>query len=51
MWLISDINSLAPKWLRQGIGGYEAKQMTQEYISCMSNGLNILETNSNISAF
>ncbi|WP_314587037.1 sigma-70 family RNA polymerase sigma factor [Paenibacillus terrigena] len=32
MWLISDINPLAPKWLRQGIGGYEAKQMTPEYI-------------------
>lgn len=32
MWLISDINPLSPKWLRQGIGGYEAKQMTDEYI-------------------
>ncbi|QYR21488.1 RNA polymerase sigma factor [Paenibacillus sp. sptzw28] len=32
MWLITDINPLAPKWLRQGIGGYEAKQMTKEYI-------------------
>jgi RNA polymerase sigma-70 factor (ECF subfamily) len=32
MWLISDINPHAPKWLRQGIGGYEAKQMTREYI-------------------
>jgi RNA polymerase sigma-70 factor (ECF subfamily) len=32
MWLISDINSLAPKWLCQGIGGYESKQLTQEYI-------------------
>ncbi|NOU76668.1 sigma-70 family RNA polymerase sigma factor [Paenibacillus sp. LMG 31458] len=32
MWLVSDINPLAPKWLRQGIGGYESKQMTQEFI-------------------
>ena len=32
MWLISDINPLAPKWLCQGIGGNEAKQMTQEFI-------------------
>jgi len=32
MWLIFDINSSAPKWLRQGIGGYEAKQMTHDYI-------------------
>ncbi|WP_028611306.1 RNA polymerase sigma factor [Paenibacillus harenae] len=32
MWLISDINPLSPKWLRQGIGGYEAKQMTPEFI-------------------
>jgi len=32
MWLISDINPTAPKWLRQGIGGYEAKQMATEYI-------------------
>lgn len=32
MWLISEINPKAPKWIRQGIGGYEAKQMTQDYI-------------------
>lgn len=32
MWLISDINPLAPKWLCQGIGGFEAKQMATEYI-------------------
>ncbi|WP_411735416.1 RNA polymerase sigma factor [Paenibacillus sp. M2] len=32
MWLISEINPKAPKWIRQGIGGYEAKLMTQEYI-------------------
>ncbi|RCW50294.1 RNA polymerase sigma factor [Paenibacillus prosopidis] len=32
MWLISDINPLSPKWLRQGIGGYEAKLMSKEYI-------------------
>ncbi|OPA78685.1 RNA polymerase subunit sigma-24 [Paenibacillus selenitireducens] len=32
MWLIHDINPLAPKWLRQGIGGIEANQMTPEYI-------------------
>ncbi|KGP80644.1 MULTISPECIES: RNA polymerase sigma factor [unclassified Paenibacillus] len=32
MWLISDINPAAPKWIRQGIGGYEAKQMSQDFI-------------------
>ncbi|MCM3781556.1 sigma-70 family RNA polymerase sigma factor [Neobacillus mesonae] len=32
MWLISEINPKVPKWIRQGIGGYEAKQMTQDYI-------------------
>ncbi|WP_337033886.1 sigma-70 family RNA polymerase sigma factor [Paenibacillus illinoisensis] len=32
MWLISEINPKAPKWIRQGIGGYEAKQMTQDFI-------------------
>ncbi|MGM0882983.1 MAG: RNA polymerase sigma factor [Bacillota bacterium] len=44
MWLISDINPLSPKWLRQGIGGYEAKQMTQEYIkSTTSDAIDNLE--------
>ncbi|GGG60764.1 RNA polymerase sigma factor [Paenibacillus radicis (ex Gao et al. 2016)] len=33
MWLIEDINATAPKWVRQGIGGYEAKQMTEEFIA------------------
>lgn len=32
MWLISDINPLAPKWQRQGIGGYESKGMSEEFI-------------------
>lgn len=32
MWLLKDINPLAPKWLTHGIGGHEAKQMSQEYI-------------------
>lgn len=32
MWLINEINPTAPKWIRQGIGGYEAKQMTQDFI-------------------
>ncbi|MGM1048998.1 MAG: RNA polymerase sigma factor [Bacillota bacterium] len=32
MWLISDINPAAPKWIRQGIGGFEAKQMTTSFI-------------------
>lgn len=32
MWLISDINPAAPKWIRQGIGGYEAKHMSQDFI-------------------
>lgn len=39
MWLISDINPLAPKWLRQGIGGYEAKQMSQEFIKNTTSGV------------
>ena len=32
MWLISDINPLAPKWVSQGIGGYESKGMSEEFI-------------------
>lgn len=32
MWLIEEINPQAPKWIRQGIGGYEAKLMTPEYL-------------------
>lgn len=32
MWLIRDINPLAPKWLSQGIGGYESKGMSEEFI-------------------
>lgn len=32
MWLISDINSHSPKWIRQGIGGYEAQQMSEDFI-------------------
>ncbi|GGH51559.1 hypothetical protein GCM10008014_17390 [Paenibacillus silvae] len=32
MWIIEEINPKAPKWIRQGIGGYEAKLMTPEYI-------------------
>ncbi|KOR89029.1 RNA polymerase sigma factor [Paenibacillus solani] len=32
MWLISDINPLTPKWIRQGIGGYEAQQMSRDFI-------------------
>ncbi|OMD53194.1 MULTISPECIES: RNA polymerase sigma factor [Paenibacillus] len=32
MWLIGDINPLAPKWLCQGIAGYEVKQMPDEFI-------------------
>lgn len=32
MWLISDINPAAPKWIRQGIGGYESKQMSPDFI-------------------
>lgn len=32
MWLISDINPLAPRWIRQGIGGYEAQQMSEDFI-------------------
>ncbi|MFZ4192738.1 hypothetical protein ACOZB4_01805 [Paenibacillus sp. NPDC058898] len=33
MWLINEINPTAPKWIRQGIGGYEAKQMSQDFIN------------------
>ncbi|GLX67537.1 RNA polymerase sigma factor [Paenibacillus glycanilyticus] len=33
MWLIKDINPAAPKWLYQGIGGYEAGLMTRDYIN------------------
>ncbi|WP_139996530.1 RNA polymerase sigma factor [Paenibacillus paridis] len=32
MWLITDINPLAPKWIRQGIGGYESRGMSEEFI-------------------
>ncbi|SCY07361.1 RNA polymerase sigma-70 factor, ECF subfamily [Paenibacillus polysaccharolyticus] len=32
MWLIEEINPLAPKWIRQGIGGYEAKLMTPYFL-------------------
>lgn len=32
LWLISDINPAAPKWIRQGIGGFEAKQMSTDFI-------------------
>lgn len=32
MWLIHDINPNAPKWLRQGIGAYESKQMSEAYM-------------------
>ncbi|GAB6930288.1 hypothetical protein JCM10914A_42710 [Paenibacillus sp. JCM 10914] len=32
MWLVNDINPNAPKWLCQGIGGYEAQQMTPDFI-------------------
>ncbi|WP_169089104.1 RNA polymerase sigma factor [Paenibacillus sp. PL91] len=32
MWLITDINPLAPKWARQGIGGFESKGMSEEFI-------------------
>jgi len=32
MWLLKDINPFAPKWLTHGLGGHEAKQMSQEYI-------------------
>lgn len=32
MWLIHEINPAAPKWIGQGIGGYEIKQMTQDFI-------------------
>lgn len=32
MWLIRDINPAAPKWIRQGIGGYESKQMSPDFI-------------------
>jgi RNA polymerase sigma-70 factor, ECF subfamily len=32
MWLVKDINPEAPKWLIQGIGGLEAKGMSNESI-------------------
>ncbi|WP_158560815.1 RNA polymerase sigma factor [Paenibacillus contaminans] len=32
MWLVKDINPSTPKWLYQGLGGYEAGLMTQSYI-------------------
>lgn len=32
MWLLKDINPSVPKWLAHGLGGHEAKQMSQEYI-------------------
>lgn len=32
IWLVTDINPAAPKWLYQGLGGYEAGLMTKEYI-------------------
>ncbi|OBZ17617.1 RNA polymerase sigma factor [Bacillus sp. FJAT-26390] len=42
MWLITDINPLAPKWIRQGIGGYESKGMSEEFIR--SSTLDIIDT-------
>ena len=38
MWLISEVNQKAPKWIRQGIGGYEAKLITQDYIEGKTEG-------------
>jgi RNA polymerase sigma-70 factor (ECF subfamily) len=32
MWLVKDINPSVPKWLYQGLGGYEAGLMTKDYI-------------------
>ncbi|MCQ6559297.1 RNA polymerase sigma factor [Paenibacillus mendelii] len=32
MWLVTDINPRAPRWIRQGLGGYEADQMSQTFI-------------------
>ncbi|OPA73865.1 hypothetical protein BVG16_25835 [Paenibacillus selenitireducens] len=32
MWLVKDINPKAPKWLYQGLGGYEARLMTEDHI-------------------
>ncbi|WP_127529322.1 RNA polymerase sigma factor [Paenibacillus kobensis] len=32
MWLVKDINPLAPKWLTHGLSGHEAKQMSEDYI-------------------
>lgn len=32
MWLVKDINPSVPKWIYQGIGGYEAGLMTKDYI-------------------
>jgi RNA polymerase sigma-70 factor (ECF subfamily) len=31
-WLVKDINPSVPKWLYQGLGGYEAGLMTKEYV-------------------
>lgn len=33
MWLVSDIHPESPKWIRQGIGGYVAGQMTPAFIN------------------
>jgi RNA polymerase sigma-70 factor, ECF subfamily len=30
--MVTDVNPSAPKWLYQGLGGYEAGLMTTEYI-------------------
>ncbi|WP_108995355.1 RNA polymerase sigma factor [Paenibacillus agaridevorans] len=32
MWLVKDINASAPKWICQGVGGYESKQMSPDFI-------------------
>jgi RNA polymerase sigma-70 factor (ECF subfamily) len=32
MWLMTDINPNAPKWIRQGVGAYETKQMSADYL-------------------
>jgi RNA polymerase sigma-70 factor (ECF subfamily) len=33
MWLVKDINPATPKWIYQGLGGYEAGLMTKDYIN------------------
>lgn len=33
MWMVKDINPAAPKWIYQGLGGYEAGLMTKDYIN------------------